>query len=158
MTFRNNLEGAHEPNHKLVKVRTVVLKRQYGHVHTAAWEAFEHVESICMQIAEVSNQPEAGSNKSCTFIPNQFMMVLYLPLIDGTKGVPDDTGVKYSFQESGDKTPINTLEVFRPEHKAQSRYLPTCGNCNGHLSFPFWYCIFCEGLPLRSSRPEPTGY
>jgi len=22
--------------------------------------------------------------------------------------------------------------------------LPTCGKCNGSLSFPFWYCIFCE--------------
>jgi len=21
--------------------------------------------------------------------------------------------------------------------------LPTCGNCNGRLSFPCWYCIFC---------------
>jgi hypothetical protein len=23
--------------------------------------------------------------------------------------------------------------------------LPTCGKCNDALSFPFWYCIFCEG-------------
>ena len=23
--------------------------------------------------------------------------------------------------------------------------LPTCGNCNGRLSFPCWYCIFCIG-------------
>ena len=80
MTTRTDVEGAHEPNHKLVKVRTVVLKRQYGRVHTRAWEAFEHVEDICMQIAEVSNRPETGSNKSCTFIPSQFMMVLPLSL------------------------------------------------------------------------------
>jgi hypothetical protein len=25
--------------------------------------------------------------------------------------------------------------------------LPNCGNCKGPLSFPFWYCIFCEGEP-----------
>ena len=62
VTNREDLEGAHEPNHKLVKVRTVVLKRQHGRVHTAARRAFEHVEKVCMQIAEASNQPETGSN------------------------------------------------------------------------------------------------
>jgi len=25
------------------------------------------------------------------------------------------------------------------------RNLPTCGNCNGRLSFPCWYCMFCIG-------------
>ena len=64
VTNREDLVGAHEPNHKLVKVRTVVLKRQHGRVHTAARKAFEHVETACMQIAEASNQPETGSNKS----------------------------------------------------------------------------------------------
>jgi hypothetical protein len=29
--------------------------------------------------------------------------------------------------------------------QVQHQDLPTCSKCNGHLSFPFWYCIFCEG-------------
>jgi polysaccharide pyruvyl transferase WcaK-like protein len=68
VTNREDLEGTHEPNHKLVKVRTVVLKRQHGRVHVAARKAFEHVEKVCKQIAEASNQSETGSNKMCAFI------------------------------------------------------------------------------------------
>lgn len=32
------------------------------------------------------------------------------------------------------------------ESQPQKADLPTCGKCDGSLSFPFWYCIFCEGL------------
>lgn len=42
---RQTLENAHEPNHKLVKVRIAVLKRQHGRAHTAAHKAFERVEA-----------------------------------------------------------------------------------------------------------------
>jgi hypothetical protein len=28
----------------------------------------------------------------------------------------------------------------------QDEDLPTCGECNKSLSFPLWYCIYCEGL------------
>ena len=76
----------------------------------------------------------------------------------GTEGLPDDTGVKYASQGSGDKTVFNTLEGFRSLPRTQSGYLPTCGNCDGHLSFPFWYCIFCKGLSLGLNRSETTGY
>jgi hypothetical protein len=27
----------------------------------------------------------------------------------------------------------------------QNGELPVCGKCSGSLSFPFWYCILCEG-------------
>jgi len=136
VTNREDLEGVHEPNHKLVKVRTVVLKRQHGRVHTAARKAFGHVERVCMQIAEASNQRETGLNKR----------------------------LEYTSQESGDKTAFKTSEVFRSLPQTRSSYLPTCGNCNGHLSFPFWYCIFCKndlvicdscdtkGVPNRAPR------
>jgi len=32
---------------------------------------------------------------------------------------------------------------------------PACGNCNRSLSFPFWYCIFCEG-PYQGPRFHPS--
>jgi len=37
-------------------------------------------------------------------------------------------------------------KVSQTAAQAQSRDedLPTCGECNGSLSFPFWYCIYCE--------------
>jgi hypothetical protein len=31
------------------------------------------------------------------------------------------------------------------QSQPQNGDLPTCGKCDGSLSFPFWYCIFCEG-------------
>jgi len=31
------------------------------------------------------------------------------------------------------------------EVQIQNENLPTCGNCKGRLSFPCWYCIFCDG-------------
>jgi hypothetical protein len=31
------------------------------------------------------------------------------------------------------------------DQQDQDQDLPTCGNCKGSLSFPFWYCTFCEG-------------
>ena len=62
MTHRQDLEGAHEPNHKLVKVRTVLLKRQHGRVHTAAKKAFERAEIVCKQIVEASKPLDTISN------------------------------------------------------------------------------------------------
>jgi hypothetical protein len=53
-----DLEGAHEPNHKVVKVRTAVLERQHGRAHTAAHKAFERVEPRCKKMVEVSKWPE----------------------------------------------------------------------------------------------------
>ncbi|KAI0249341.1 hypothetical protein BJV78DRAFT_1347821 [Lactifluus subvellereus] len=106
VTYREDIDGAHEPNHKLVKVRTVVLKRQQGHVYTAARAAFERVEDFCEKIAEFSKRPQksdAGLDE-----PN----ALSSRAITGT-----------STQDSD---------------------LPTCGKCNGPLSFPCWYCIICQ--------------
>jgi hypothetical protein len=43
------------------------------------------------------------------------------------------------------------------ESQPQKGDLPTCGKCDGSLSFPFWYCIFCEGQSrLRYERHYPT--
>jgi hypothetical protein len=42
--------------------------------------------------------------------------------------------------ESEVKTAPDAIQGQSPEQG-----LPTCGKCKGSLSFPFWYCIFCEG-------------
>ena len=72
------MENAHEPNHGLVKVRTSVLTRSHGRVHTAACDAFGRVWETCGKIAEsisdsdeearpdvrkvqVLNQPDRGA-------------------------------------------------------------------------------------------------
>jgi len=47
VTHRRDVEGAHGPNHRLVKVRTTVLIRSHGRVHTAACNAFERVGGTC---------------------------------------------------------------------------------------------------------------
>jgi hypothetical protein len=62
ITDRQDLKVAHEPSHRLVKVRTVVLERQLGRVHTAALGAFERVKTLCVKIAE-SHQPSVDEDK-----------------------------------------------------------------------------------------------
>jgi hypothetical protein len=142
VTDRQDLEGAHEPNHKLVKARTVLLKRQHGRVHTAAKKAFERAEIVCKQIVEASKQPDTGSNvksaSSFTSIGNDS------PTPGGTEGVPDNSGLKYTTRASA----VDMWEDSRPSPQSQSGDLPTCGACDGPLSFPFWGCIFCKGQSL----------
>jgi len=98
VTDREDLKGAHEPNHKLVKARTVVLARQHGRAYTAATRAFTRVEEFCMQIAEASR----------------------------------------------DETASVTWKGSQSSYRTRSSELPICGNCQGPLSFPFWYCVFCQ--------------
>ena len=58
ITHRQDLEAPHDPNHRLVKVRTTVLTRQHGRAYTAAQKAFTKVEKLCTMIAEASQQTE----------------------------------------------------------------------------------------------------
>jgi hypothetical protein len=60
VTDRENLESAHEPNHRLVKDRTPVLLRNQGRAHTREFEAFERVRVFCTKIAEFSSLPRGG--------------------------------------------------------------------------------------------------
>ena len=133
---RDDLEGAHELSHRLVKVRTTVLSRNHGRAHTAASEAFARVRETCRKIAEFSSHPdeEAGPDKqktsSSTEIPTKTEPNTLLNPPDSTKGGA----------EVEDKTVVDTSRV-----QVRDPSLPTCGKCNGRLSFPFWYCIFCKG-------------
>ena len=111
VTHRRHVEGAHEPNHRLVKVRITVLMRSHGRVHTAACNAFERVRETCRMIAELG---------------------LHFDCPGGSKG---GAGL-------GGKT---VREARLGQGQVLDQSLPTCGNCKGHLSFPFWFCIFCNG-------------
>jgi hypothetical protein len=152
VTDREDLEGVHEPNHKLVKVRTVVLDRQYGRVHTAAVKAFTRVEKICKQIAEAPKKLETESNGkiASNAEPTSDHLDDGPPTQDGAvraEGAPEATGVENTSEESEsvDGTASDTSEASQQSPEIPSGELPTCGNCKGSLSFPFWYCIFCQG-------------
>jgi hypothetical protein len=158
ITDREDLEGAHEPNHRLVKVRIAVLARQHGRVHTAATKAFVRVEDFCKQIVEVIEKSDTESNaKSAS---NSEPTVDHLdnvpPTEDVTEDVPGVTGVEDTSEMSEDEideTASDSSEDSLPSPRISSGELPTCGNCKGSLSFPFWYCIFCKGrfvLVIRS--------
>lgn len=135
VTHREDIEGAHEPNHRLVKVRTVVLTGNEG-VYTKACNASERVGETCRKIAEPSLHPaeETGSEEGKK-VPN---FEQNSPEMPATSDKPDDV----TNRPEGAK---GTAEVMRRQIQDQDQTLPTCGKCTGHLSFPFWYCIFCEG-------------
>jgi hypothetical protein len=131
ITRRQDLESPHEPNHKLVKVRTTVLKRQYGRVYTAARKAFERVEGLCKKIAEFSEQSQETRSDT---------------------GGPDTTialSVGVTSQKPGDEALQDTTQGPGSSSQPKVSDLPTCGKCKGHLSFPCWYCIVCEGQSQR---------
>ena len=131
---RDNLEGVHEPSHRLVKARTTVLRCHHGRVHTTACDAFERVEETRRKIAEVSSHPDGETGldeqKTSSFGPTLTEMV-------NSNDKPDGGGAEIEGTPAGDTR----------QDQVQDPGLPNCGNCKGPLSFPFWYCIFCEGEP-----------
>ena len=57
VTYRQNINGPHEPYHRIAKLRAVVLTHHFGRTYQLACEAFERVEAFCARIAEVCHQP-----------------------------------------------------------------------------------------------------
>jgi hypothetical protein len=140
---RQDLEGAHEPSHRLVKARTNVLTRSHGRVHAAARDAFERVGETCRKIAEFSLHLEekTGSDeqKTTSFEPTLTEMPAKSDNADDVLNPPDGTVTKGGAEEEGKTGRDGKQDQVRDES------LPACGKCKGRLSFPFWYCIFCEG-------------
>jgi hypothetical protein len=132
--------GAHEPGHRLVKFRTTVLTRSHGRVHTAACDAFERVEETRRKIAEFTSHSdeETGPDeqKTSSFEPISTEM-------PGTSDKPED--VNPPDDTKGGAEVEGKIARDTREDQVQDESLPTCGKCKGRLSFPFWYCIFCEG-------------
>ena len=123
---RDDLEGAHEPSHRLVKARASVLTRSHGRVHAAACDAFERVEETRRKIAELTSHPDEETEQ--------------------------DKQKTSSLEPSSTEMPAMTHkpdDVLNPPDGPKGGALPACGKCKGRLSFPFWYCILCEGWSRR---------
>ena len=127
---REDLEVAHEPSHRLVKLRINVLSRNHGRAYSAACDAFERVEETRRKVAELRSRPneETGPDEQ------RSSSVGSTSTETPAKGdKPDDVEVEDKVARDARQNPV-------PDEN-----LPTCGKCKGQLSFPFWYCIFCEG-------------
>jgi hypothetical protein len=148
---REDLEKAHEPNHRLVKVRTSVLTRRYGLVHTAACDAFGRVRETRRKIAESTSDsdearlgPDVQKPSSCE--PTSSGMPVKGDKPDDELNPPDGT------KDGADVEGKPSRDARRGQVQDQS--LPSCGKCNDSLSFPFWYCIFCEGQSVSEGSSE----
>ncbi|KAI9464115.1 hypothetical protein BJY52DRAFT_887632 [Lactarius psammicola] len=150
---RQDLKVAHEPSHRLVKVRTVVLQRQFGRVHTAAFAAFERVKSLCTKVAEFhqrleendkEGEPEVtGTDTRNPSSPKPTPKETPSEPVDGRPdGAPDDTTVGAKDDEGTPQSPrdVNPQNGTKPQDSVS----PSCGKCKGRLSFPCWYCVYCE--------------
>jgi hypothetical protein len=213
VTYRENIDGAHEPYHRLVKLRTAVLTHHFGRTYKLACAAFERVEEFCARIAgasqpgeekekekdvqgtsapelttvEVSKQddvpataddtkdrPEAEPTTTTEMLTKSDKSddiptgtdgtrdgteagptVTELPLKDdkvddvpaAADGSKNETDSEAKEKEGKEVSQLEGGGASESPAQAQPQTgdLPTCGNCNGSLSFPFWYCIFCEG-------------
>ena len=202
ITHRENLNGPHEPYHRLIKFRTVVLTRELGRTCRLARAAFEREEGLCAKIAgaslqpqeegdtgkdtrdastpepttaevtsesvkpedvfaaaaDIEDQPEAERTTVATEAPSESDKSDDIPTAtdgtrDGTEAdptvteKPDDIPAATDDSKDGTETKDEEGNVSESATQAQAHTgdLPTCGECNGFLSFPFWYCMFCEG-------------
>ena len=146
ITDRQDLKLPHEPNHRLVKVRTVVLERQFGRVNTAALAAFERAKTFRAKIAGSNYQLGEEDKKE---VASQYMKNPEETPSKPGEGQPDDA------PDAPDDTTVEAkhgkvsqgLRDEIPQGGTQPRECdsPSCGKCKGRLSFPCWYCIYCEG-------------
>ena len=130
------IESPHEPTHRLVKFRTTVTLRNYGRVYRKACEAFGRAREFCLKIAESSShlhETEPHGGKPSSFEPTSTETAIQ-------SDQQDDICTGPNFTEGGSE-----MEDKTAPHAAQDQDLPTCGQCKGGLSFPFWYCIVCKG-------------
>ena len=157
ITHGQDLEGEHEPNHNLVKVRASLLKRQEGRAHTAAHAAFRRVEQTCKKIAKLSQEKgkirrDAENAWSLEqplteVLPTSDNLYDGLAPLDGIEdGAKDVCGMSNGSEDGISQDAIQVPGL----PQTQNNDLPTCGKCNGALSFPCWYCIVCEGQPEDS--------
>jgi len=213
--------GPHEPLHKLVKVRTVVLLHHFGHTHKLACAAFKRVETLLSTIAGASqqsqeekrivkdvhnastqgpittkqlsqsdkpddiwhneiddsqgrNEPKATTEMLSTGGKSNGVPATVDGIGNGVDGertiprapskssnVPAVMDVTDAEGETEVKVDSDKASQAAPQAQRQDGDLPTCGECNGSLSFPFWYCIFCEGWcqgPSFQSLAECLSY
>jgi hypothetical protein len=143
ITHREDLEGVHEPSHRLVKFRTTVLRRSRGRVYTATRDALKRVEETRRKIAKLTSHSdeEIGPDEqnSSSFRQTSTEMPAKSDNPEDVLNLPDGPGTNDGAEVGG-----KSAQDARKD-QVEDKSLPTCGNCEGRLSFPFWYCIFCEG-------------
>ncbi|KAI0298350.1 hypothetical protein B0F90DRAFT_1669084 [Multifurca ochricompacta] len=156
ITYREDLEAPHEPTHRLLKVRTVILIRQHGRAYTAANAAFNRVERLCAKIAESSQQLQENEGKTLLDAKDELSSEPTLTKIEPstslTSSLTRSETIKPSLssplvstsQGPMDETPQDVSQPPEPSPRAEDSDLPSCGKCKGRLSFPCWYCIACE--------------
>jgi hypothetical protein len=149
---REDLEKAHEPNHRLVKVRTSVLTRRYGRLHTAACDAFGRVRETCRKIAESTLDSDEETRPDVQKTSSSEPASTEMPVTKGDK--PDDELNPPDVTKDGAEVEGKTSRDAR-RGQVQDQSLPSCGKCNDTLSFPFWYCIFCEGQSPKDQASQP---
>ena len=152
ITHRQDLEAAHEPCHRLVKVRVTVLRRQHGRVHTAACEAFERVKGLRRKLAENLDQAQDGEVRPDAKDSDALGIgeICQNPG-DASLRLPDDARTAGERSHDSEASLLGTSHdtTLGPESSSRPKDsdLPTCGKCQGRLSFPCWYCIVCKGQP-----------
>jgi hypothetical protein len=152
ITHRQDLETAHEPYHRLVKVRVTVLRRQHGRVHTAARKAFERVEGLCKKLAEYPDQAQEGEVRPDAKDSDALGVgeTCKNPG-DASSRLPDDARKAgewfHDFEASLLGTSHDTTRGPESSSRPKDSDLPICGKCQGRLAFPCWYCIVCKGQP-----------
>jgi hypothetical protein len=119
-----------------------VLTRSYGTVYSAALRAFERVQHSCARIAESTAHPQEEN-----IAPNQQETSDNGPTVTGMPANIDKVDDALTTQDDArDRAePQDGVPQVPSQLQLQDENLPTCGNCKGRLSFPCWYCIFCEG-------------
>ena len=156
VTDREDIKVPHEPNHRLVKVRPVVLHRQHGRVHMAAVAAFKRVQALCPKIAESSQRlaeevKEKEANGPDAKIPSSPKPTPENTPSESDRGQPGDAPRGTTVEAKDDEGTSQSLKDKNSQDRTQPQDSdsPSCGNCKGRLSFPCWYCIYCEGLSGR---------
>ena len=160
----------HEPSHKLVKLRIAVPTHHLGRAYKLAHAAFGRVETFLVKVMEASQpsrdekvteqdvstqDPTTADQRSETRSDKLADKLDNVPTAaNGTEGgvEAEPTGTKET--SKNDNVPATTDDKIEPGENApqttrQAQFrdgdVPACGDCNRSLSFPFWYCIFCEG-------------
>lgn len=137
VTHRQAFERPHEPSHRLVKARTPVVMRNHGHAYEMGCEAYQRVRGLCSKIAKFPMQPYVG-----TVLSEQT-----LSTSDPTSTeIPARSDAPASLDRTKDRAEVtNKTGSDTTQSQDQDQDVSTCCKCQNRLSFPFWYCIFCQG-------------
>ncbi|KAI0049994.1 hypothetical protein FA95DRAFT_699202 [Auriscalpium vulgare] len=113
------LDSPHEPTHRLLKVRTVILVQEFGQYYREAYAAWDKVGETCTKLAIVSKTRFENKNSG--------KAVAYKPL--GGEDAPSPIS-PVSFRSS-----VITFRDF---------YVPLCAQCEKPVALPCWYCTRCK--------------